>query len=584
MRGTGRGGDRIERRDRLGHRRPLHRGRRRRRRARPARRRRRVADPTTARAAADRDRRRARPHRRAVQQRGHRRGRRRRRVDTRGLATGVRGQRVRRRQHVAAPCCPRCAPPGRGAVVNTCSVVASVGLVDRAVYSRVEGRGARADPRDGRRRDPPRHPRQLRLAGHGREPVGRADGRRARPIPRPASRRSRRRQPLGRHGDRATRSRPRSSTSPTTRRSRPAPTSCSTAASPACASSTDGDDAHTGSTTPASACSSTGTTRASAGSKCRGRWSAACSRLPHCQSVTPDEYHALAATFDPAAFDAADLARRAREAGMRYVVFTTRHHNGFSMFDSALERPHGDALAVRARHRARGGRRVPRRGAADRLLLLALGLASSRLPGVPRGGQAVPSRRLAARARPTSRPTASAPTCSASCASCSPATGRSTCSGSTGSGSDRRDWWRVDEIAALARELQPGILINDRLPGHGDFLTPEQFVPATAPGDRWETCFTMNDSWGWNPDDTNYKSPRAIVHALCETAGRGGNLLLNVSPRGDGALPRRADRTARRGRPRGWPAHHTAIHDTDAGPRAVAVLRTVDAPRRPHPR
>ncbi len=100
------------------------------------------------------------------------------------------------------------------------------------------------------------------------------------------------------------------------------------------------------------------------------------------------------------------------------------------------------------------------------------------------------------------------------------------------------DWWHVERDRRRSRgELQPGILINDRLPGHGDFLTPEQFVPPTAPGERWETCFTMNDSWGWNPDDTNYKSPRAIVHALCETAGRGGNLLLNVSPRGDGSLP-----------------------------------------------
>ena len=91
----------------------------------------------------------------------------------------------------------------------------------------------------------------------------------------------------------------------------------------------------------------------------------------------------------------------------------------------------------------------------------------------------------------------------------------------------------------------------------------------------------MNDSWGWNPDDTNYKSPRAIVHALCETAGRGGNLLLNVSPRGDGALPAEqierldaVDRVDGRA-PRRDPRHRRR-------PRAVAVLRPVDAPRRPH--
>jgi alpha-L-fucosidase len=126
------------------------------------------------------------------------------------------------------------------------------------------------------------------------------------------------------------------------------------------------------------------------------------------------------------------------------------------------------------------------------------------------------------------------------------------------------DWWDVDAIDALARELQPGILINDRLPLHGDYVTPEQFVPATAPGERWETCFTMNDSWGWNPDDTNYKSARAIVHALCETAGRGGNLLLNVSPRGDGALP--PEQVERLDALTTWmAAHREAIHGTAAG-------------------
>lgn len=74
----------------------------------------------------------------------------------------------------------------------------------------------------------------------------------------------------------------------------------------------------------------------------------------------------------------------------------------------------------------------------------------------------------------------------------------------------------------------------------------------------------MNDSWGWNPDDTNYKSARAIVHALCETAGRNGNLLLNVSPRGDGTLPpEQLDRLAAIS---AWmDAHHEAIHNTTAG-------------------
>ena len=138
--------------------------------------------------------------------------------------------------------------------------------------------------------------------------------------------------------------------------------------------------------------------------------------------------------------------------------------------------------------------------------------------------------------------------------------------------------WRSAELEARIRTLQPEILINDRLPGSGDFDTPEQFVPPQPPARPWETCLTMNDSWGWNPTDTHYKSARALVHTLCEVAGRGGNLLLNVSPTGDGSLP---------------PAHVErldAISWLDGGlrrehrrhharPRAVAVLRPEHAPR-----
>ena len=117
-------------------------------------------------------------------------------VVARGLATRVRGQRVRRRQHVpGGPA--RDARRGRGAVVNTCSVVASVGLVDRAVYSASKGAVLALTTRDGGRRDRARHPRQLRLAGHGLEPVGRAAVA-ALPDPEAGFEALRRRQPLGR--------------------------------------------------------------------------------------------------------------------------------------------------------------------------------------------------------------------------------------------------------------------------------------------------------------------------------------------------------------------------------------------------
>jgi alpha-L-fucosidase len=116
----------------------------------------------------------------------------------------------------------------------------------------------------------------------------------------------------------------------------------------------------------------------------------------------------------------------------------------------------------------------------------------------------------------------------------------------------------------MIRELSPGILINDRLPGQGDYETPEQFIPPAPPDGRWEACLTMNRSWGYVPKDTRYKSARQLVHTLCETAGRGGNLLLNVSPRADGSLPpEQVERLEAIG---GWMRKHgDSIHDTEAG-------------------
>ncbi|MBI5288631.1 MAG: alpha-L-fucosidase, partial [Chloroflexi bacterium] len=99
------------------------------------------------------------------------------------------------------------------------------------------------------------------------------------------------------------------------------------------------------------------------------------------------------------------------------------------------------------------------------------------------------------------------------------------------------DPWRAKELREMILGLQPGIMINDRLPGQGGYATPEQFVPPQPLPGPWETCLTMNETWAYNPDDTRYKSARSLIHRLCEIAGKGGNLLLNVGPRDDGTLP-----------------------------------------------
>ncbi len=285
--------------------------------------------------------------------------------------------------------------------------------------------------------------------------------------------------------------------------------------------------------------------------------------LPRCQSVSPDEYHALAATFSPDAFDAAELARRAAAAGMRYVVFTTRHHNGFSMFDTALSEhnimhtPYARDLTaeIADAFRAAGMHVGFYYSLSDWHHADYPPLLAEHRPYLPGFTPPRPSEEQSERFRAYLL---------GQLRELLTNYGPISVLWFDGQWERAPDWWDVDAIAALARELQPGILINERLPGHGDFVTPEQFVPAAAPGARWETCFTMNDSWGWNPDDTNYKSARAIVHALCETAGRGGNLLLNVSPRGDGALP--PEQLDRLDVITAWmDAHHEAIHDTTPG-------------------
>jgi alpha-L-fucosidase len=97
--------------------------------------------------------------------------------------------------------------------------------------------------------------------------------------------------------------------------------------------------------------------------------------------------------------------------------------------------------------------------------------------------------------------------------------------------------WRPQELRSFIHGLQPNVVINDRLPTAGDYETPEQFIPPKPPDGPWETCMTMNESWGFNPRDKRYKSSRQLIHALCEVTGRGGNFLLNISPTGTGAIP-----------------------------------------------
>ncbi|MGE5318150.1 MAG: alpha-L-fucosidase [Chloroflexota bacterium] len=99
------------------------------------------------------------------------------------------------------------------------------------------------------------------------------------------------------------------------------------------------------------------------------------------------------------------------------------------------------------------------------------------------------------------------------------------------------DEWHAAEIRQLILASNPSAIINGRLAGFGDYDTPEQNIPIEAPHKAWELCLTMNTSWGYQPSDTEYKTPEELITILSEITGKGGNLLLDIGPKEDGTIP-----------------------------------------------
>ncbi|MCE3074201.1 alpha-L-fucosidase [Chryseobacterium gwangjuense] len=98
--------------------------------------------------------------------------------------------------------------------------------------------------------------------------------------------------------------------------------------------------------------------------------------------------------------------------------------------------------------------------------------------------------------------------------------------------------WHAPETLENLKKYNPNIIINSRLNNHGDYETPEQGIPVISPESKfWELCYTMNDSWGFQPFDNHYKTPNMIVRTLTDVISMGGNLLLDIGPKADGSIP-----------------------------------------------
>lgn len=281
--------------------------------------------------------------------------------------------------------------------------------------------------------------------------------------------------------------------------------------------------------------------------------------LPYSTEVTVGDYYAKALEFSPSPGAAREWARLAVGAGMRYAVLTTKHHDGFALWPTkqtdfgVAQTPYGGDLVGEYAEACRGaGLRVgfyyslsdwhhpdyPAFTEDDKPYLSFLGKRSQTWDRYLDAlfGQV---RELLTDY------------------------GQVDLLWFDGQWERTADEWRAPELLRMIRELQPDIVVNDRLPG-GDYATPEQGVPGEPPEGRWETCLTMNRSWGYVPGDAEYKSATELVHTLCEVAGKGGNLLLNVSPRADGSLPpEQVERLEAIG---SWmSSHREAIWDTEPG-------------------
>src|SRR5579863_5168222 len=105
------------------------------------------------------------------------------------------------------------------------------------------------------------------------------------------------------------------------------------------------------------------------------------------------------------------------------------------------------------------------------------------------------------------------------------------------------DWERSDNqwhFRQLRKEIDawdPGVIVNGRIGKYGDYQTPEQYIPLVPLNPPWELCATVNDSWGYQKKDRNFKTARQCIRMLAECSAMGGNLLLDIGPRSDGTIP-----------------------------------------------
>ena len=262
------------------------------------------------------------------------------------------------------------------------------------------------------------------------------------------------------------------------------------------------------------------------------------------------QYAKFAQQFNPTKFDAKQWAKIAHDAGMKYVVITAKHHDGFCMYDSKLtDYDIVDATPFK---------KDPMKELAD--AVRAEGMTFCFYYSVPDWHNRDYPPKYSQRATTTQPGFHGDPNPDADMdkyVEYMKGQVRELLTnygpigilwfdggGAFGKNNDlRTKATHAQEIIDMIHQIQPNCLVNNRLGPPGDYGTPEQKIPdaksaATQPA--WETCMTLNKHWGYNSHDHDWKQPKVVIQNLADIASKGGNYLLNVGPTSEGVIPEEA--------------------------------------------
>lgn len=250
------------------------------------------------------------------------------------------------------------------------------------------------------------------------------------------------------------------------------------------------------------------------------------------EKIPADQYEALSMTFDPVHFDARAICRKAKAWGIHYLCFTSKHHDGFALFDSAAD----SYNSVRHSKCGRDFVRELAEACREEGLVFCLYYSQAQDWHHPGGYRAYEDnsqidfrRYMDEKCLPQVRELL------------------------TQYGPIGMMWFDTpmgmtreesQELVDLVKSLQPDCLINGRIGNNlGDYLTTQDNrIPSYPINKLWEVPGTLNSSWGYKHWDHNWHKPEVVIEKLLNIVARGGNYLLNIGPRGDGSVPEESEK------------------------------------------